>query len=202
MSIEDTIRDSIIYALNKEREKQQDRSNTIHVSDIIQCLRKSFFDKKLQFNTFNLSMLRGKAMHDILLKHMAEYLNGKYEVEVKHTIGDVNIIGTVDLVFGNNNIIELKTAGYQYNTIPTRYIYQVQAYLNIIRGNVGYLVIIHNNDIRIHTIYRDDAFYDILCNRAIELYNSLHNNTIPKSRTIEYSETKYDCKYCAYKDLC
>lgn len=202
MEINKRIRDSIQYALKKESAKQEDRSNSIHVSDIIQCLRKSYYDKKNKHNMLNLSMLRGKSMHDILLKHMAEYLNAKYEVEVKYTIDNIDIIGTIDILLDNGDIIELKTAGYTMHSIPSRYIYQVQAYLNIIRGNIGYLVIIYNNDISIHNIHRDEDFLHIIEDRTKDLYYALCSNTIPKNRWIYHSDAKYECYNCRYRHKC
>lgn len=201
MTIYKRIRESIDYALKKESEKQQNRSNTIHVSDIIQCLRKSYYDKKTG-NIMNLSMIRGKAMHDILLKHMAEYLDAKYEVEVKYSIDDIDIIGTIDILLNNNDVIELKTMGYSPHTIPSRYIYQIQAYLNIVDGKTGYLVTICNNDVNIYDIHKDDEFINIMERRAKNLYHALCNNTTPKERWINYSDIKYECKLCRYRNNC
>jgi len=67
----------IIRAIfNKAKQYQEDRSNTIHVTDLTGCIRKSYYIKKHGFplnEKMAFWLLFGAVVHDMLTPIIAEY---------------------------------------------------------------------------------------------------------------------------------
>ena len=93
----------------------QDRSGSVHVTDLTGCLRKSYYDKTIKTPTFPHEMLNrsvGTWIHSIL-----EGNDPLVESEVPLSI--LGLVGTADAIYEEGRLLDLKTTRWLYpNKVP------------------------------------------------------------------------------------
>jgi len=200
--LEELIRQAIF---KKAREYQEDRSNTIHVTDLTGCIRRSYYIKKHGFpldEKRSFWLLFGAVVHDMLTPVIAEFLNGVREVRTVYEYKGVEIQATAD-VLADDVVVELKTC----NKIPYQpyqsHIEQINAYMHIFDVPKGMIVYISRTqlDVRIFDYYGDWQLLQHTLDKAVVLNNALKNN-IPPPCNLPLAERKFYCRDCHFKTQC
>ncbi|MHA1828793.1 MAG: GxxExxY protein [Candidatus Heimdallarchaeaceae archaeon] len=196
----------IIRAIfNKAKELQEDRSDTIHVTDLTGCIRKSYYIKKHGFpldEKMAFWLIFGALVHDILTPVIAEHLNGEREVRTVYEYKGVEIQATVD-VLAEDVVVELKTC----NKIPYQpyqsHIEQINAYMHFFDVPLGIIVYVSRTQlgVKIFEYYGDWQLLQYTLDKAIILNNALENNTPPPCN-LPLSERKFYCRECYFKTQC
>jgi CRISPR-associated protein Cas4 len=175
-----------------------DREKTIHVSDLVYCLRKAYFRLKGVTPTDDVAVeyqIIGKTLHKII-QDVFKYV----EVEIEN----YGIKGTVDILEGNQKTpIEIKTTRKKIETtqdIPTVYLTQLAYYLTLLDTHVGYLVILNviNADLKIFTveINLQETKKELLGKKQLLEYalNQENYSILPK--------LEWMCKTCEFRSVC
>ena len=196
----------IIQAIfNKAKQYQEDRSNTIHVTDLTGCIRKSYYIKKHGFplnEKMAFWLLFGAVVHDMLTPIIAEYLNGEREVRTVYEYQGVEIQATAD-VLADDVVVELKTCNkLPYNPYSS-HIEQINAYMHIFDKPKGLIIYISRTQlgVRIFDYYGDWQLFQYTLDKAKVLKNALDND-IPPPSNLPLAERKLYCKECPFKTLC
>ena len=179
--------------------------DTVHVGEVVQCLRKSWFNRKYG-DVRNLNHLSdskcvilglGLASHFVLEEALRElgYVTEK-PVTVEFPNG-LKLIGTPD-AYNDKVVLEVKTV----NKIPDypyeHHILQLNAYLNILNYDSGLIVYICKKDgrVKIYEIRRDMRKYVQILERAKKLYYHISKDIPPEP------EPSHLCNYCEWKLYC
>jgi len=197
------IKNAIEFALLNFQLKRQHVYADIQVTDLTQCLRKSYFTKKENAicDNPNVQLIIGILLHDIVLKELEEVLDGKSEVLTVHVIpynGEfIKLYGMCDFL-ADNYILELKTCFKTPEKPFDNHIEQVNAYLHMFDRENGYIVYLSRNslDIRIFEVEKDEVLWNNTINRAVLLHEALKRDEPPEP------EPSHLCEYCPYKHKC
>jgi len=192
----------IVYA-SFRRAWEEDRggfpppSDTIYVTEVSQCLLKSWFQRTVAEPPSDnkiILMVMGDSAHYL----MKDYFPlGSGEMGVEKTIDGVKIKGRADRV-GEDFIIEFKTVSYIPKSPYEAHIKQAQLYLWLFEKNIAFIIYVSraNGEINIFRIERDDKLIKELLDRAKILSSYLKRGVMPKP------EKSNLCNYCEYIDLC
>ena len=197
----------------------------LHVHDLIQCPRRSFFELYFGANPIPKDhMIFGRILHNTLLREVIpKALKTKYiEKEVKHEVKlkdqIITIKGRIDAIIEYNNeliLLELKTtqAGYIVRE-HMRAIAYTQACTYTYIWNQHYTpeikkiwLLITQYPLRIDDKWRIEIYeysYDPevaqkAIERGITIINHLINNTIPKDNCPLF---EFECKDCPFNIIC
>jgi len=208
--------ESTIYNMFRQMLKQQLRirkKDEIHVSEVVQCLRKAYYYRKYG-DPLTLSHLSdtkcvilglGICTHmglQSLFQQMRFQTEKEVRVKVHTKLGSFDFIGTIDL-YRSDMIVELKTV----NKIPERpyehHLRQVICYQAMCSGTSGeilpaYIVYICKRDGRVKIFqvkYEADVYSEML-ERAVRLYMCLRKDVLPEP------ERSHLCKYCEFQFRC
>jgi len=190
---------------NKALEIQHDRSDGIHVTDLTTCLRRSYYIKKHGFpmnEKLAYWLLFGQVIHDMVEKEIAEYYNGKAEMQGYIKWDNVKVHATCD-VLTDQYVIEIKTC----NRIPYKpydnHREQLNAYLHIFNRQIGKLVYISRSQLQSHvfTIQPEYTLFVETMQKAVVLDQALKNNKPPRCN-LSLDQRKFYCRDCPYKDKC
>jgi CRISPR/Cas system-associated exonuclease Cas4 (RecB family) len=176
-----------------------DREKTIHVSDLVYCLRKAYYRLKGQpaTNTSTIEyQIIGKTLHQIIQNAFAY---------VEQEVENYGIKGTVDILEGHETKIpiEIKTTRRKIQNIkdiPQTYLTQLSYYLVLLDVRVGYLAILNvvDADLKLYIVEIDieEAKKEMLGKKALLEYALEQNNP--------YILPKLDwmCSSCEYKGMC
>jgi len=181
-----------------DRETRYD-DNVIYVTEIVGCIRRSWFRRKYGRDRITKDMLLGLNIHSWILpvvmeKLMYYDLNVEYEkpVSVHFTREGFILAGRVDLA-GEDYIIELKVTE---RTEPTRaWIRQANLYADILDKSRFYIVLV-GNGVKVYKYNRDKNLANYLLGLAVEYYKCITEKRIPE--IVDRDE----CKYCEYKHIC
>ena len=180
--------------------------DTVHVGEVVQCLRKSWFNRKYGDlkNLNHLSNAKcvilglGFASHFVLEEALREL---GYVVEKPVTVefpNGLKLIGTPD-GFNSQVVLEIKTV----NSIPSKpyehHVLQLNAYLNMLNMDLGLIIYISKRDgrIKIFEVRRDTRKYLQVIERARLLHKYLKENIPPDpepSRLCDFCEWKLWCR--------
>jgi len=184
------------------------RPHEIHVHEVVQCMRKSYYERKYGSSDFrHLSDTKcvilglGLLTHEKLEELFAQTFNAQCEKVVMRDI-IVNgikykVVGTIDILY-DTTLIDLKTV----NKIPDRpyshHYYQLQLYMWLTDLYKSYIVYIskRRGTIRIYEVIRDNKVIDQLIERIHYYIACISSDTIPKR------EKSYLCNYCEYSLNC
>lgn len=202
MGISELIENRIIELAKKY---QEDRSNTIHVTDLTTCIRKSYYIKKYGFpmdKKMAFWMLFGALVHEIVNPTIAEAFNGQTEVRKTYKFGDIEIEATPDILT-DNMVIEVKTCARVPERPYSSHQEQINAYLHIFDRPKGLIVYISRTELDIRTFeyYGDAQLFNYTLDKALALYKALESNT-PPDCNIPLSERKFYCRNCQFRHLC
>ena len=200
--LEDLIRQAI---LESAREYQQDRRDSIHITDLTTCLRRSYYTKKLGFplnEKIAFWLLFGAVIHELLTPVIAKYLNGEREVQTTYKYQGIEIQATAD-VLADDVVVELKTCNKLPYSPYKSHLEQINAYIHIFDVPKGLIVYISRTqlEVRIFDYYGDaDLFYHTLEKAKILKYAL--DKGVPPPCNIPITERKFYCKECPFKDIC
>lgn len=193
----------IYYMLNtvldKYTKNEELSNNEVTVSELVRCLRRSYFDRNSWILQIGLSAFRGIAMHKLLLETFVEKFGGEMEYVVKKEYNGITIRGTIDYINKDEDfLVEVKTSNY--HKILNRYIYQAKMYMYLSGVSRAFVLLLTNTDAYVADIPYDPNIEDIILKRATELHNALVNNIPPNSTSIDPFES--ECHFCQYLHEC
>ena len=192
-----------IYELFSEiyykRKPKQYKDDEIHVTEAIQCLLKSFYQRKVKRELLDSKIVIlsfGSLIHEALQDTLKKR-GYQLEAEGKMKLDGVTIYAHADAMH-NDHILEFKTiTRFPSKPLPHHKL-QLNAYLYIFDRPIGYLVYIHkpSGTIKIYDVERNETLFKYICLRASRLVTHLTSNKKPDP------EPSWLCDYCEYVDLC
>lgn len=198
------ISEAYIYRLILEAAKQRSRVSydpaTIHVSEVVSCLRKTYYyrTRLTQISPIQALKILGNRLHEAV----QEVLNGRgyiVEHEVKLRSGEVTLVGHIDAYSPDgDHIIELKTVSKIPDEPYSQHRRQAQIYLELSRVPKAYIVYISRLDgrVRVFRILRDKKILRWAFERARKLHSHLAERKAPDR------ERSILCSYCEFKSIC
>jgi len=179
--------------------------DTVHVGEVVQCLRKSWFNRKYgdpgSLNHLSDSKCvilgLGLASHFVLeeaLKQLGYVTEKQIILEFPNGL---KLAGTPD-AYNDKVVLEVKTV----NRIPDHpyehHVLQLNAYLNMLNMDLGLIIYIckRNGRIKIFEVRRDTRKYLQVLERAKRLYYHISKDLPPDP------EPSYLCNYCEWRLYC
>jgi len=191
--------DEIVIEIAEEM--QEDRSNEIHVTDLVGCIRASYF-KKIYGARFNLtqaiSVILGLGLHELFIPFLAGKLNGEYEVEMEYE----GIKGKADIVT-DEYVVEVKTV----NNIPYKpyksHLEQLNFYMQVLNKSKGLLLYIGkiSHVTKLYEFFGDKDMFLKTLEKGKELKEALEKRKPPKCN-LSLVEQRIYCKNCMYRREC
>jgi len=208
--------ESTIYNMFRQMLKQQLRirkKDEIHVSEVVQCLRKAYYYRKYG-DPLTLSHLSdtkcvilglGICAHmglQSLFQQLGFQVEKEVSVQVHTSAGAFRFVGTIDL-YRSDMIVELKTV----NKIPDRpyehHLRQIicyQAMAGAESGEITPACIVYickkDGHIKVFQVKYDSRVYSEMLERAVRLYTCLRKDVLPEP------ERSHLCKYCEFQFRC
>ena len=175
-------------------------SRVIHVTEVTQCLRRSYFlrTRLVQLSPANALRLIGDEVHKALQEVLKRY---GYEVEFRVAIdaGDVKLVGHVDAYHPKGKyIIEFKTVAKIPKSPYPNHLMQTQAYIALTYSRTGFIAYIarDNGDVKVFKVRPNKQTLRKLILRARELSKALTKGGPPRP------EKSPLCNQCEFKYLC
>ncbi|MEM2612447.1 MAG: PD-(D/E)XK nuclease family protein [Thermoproteota archaeon] len=222
--LEEQFEDVVIDAIENEyRSNARKNYEYIGVTEVVSCLRRSYFNRKYPDTvpSWSTSALIGKYLHDIIENHFMRVFKD-YIVEKEVTFYDGILSGTVDLLLISKDcderiVIDIKTASRIPDKPYESHTLQVNAYLHLANATEGYIIYVDKRYAK--NVLTNDKFvkafkllfyssvdckwytknrrlYDNLKERALILKRCLDTNTPPR---YEWTE---NCAYCEHAKRC
>ncbi len=184
-----------------EASRRELSSDAIHVSEAVQCLRRSYWDRMKPAVTRDINavlMAIGSGLHRVL-QEVLESDGWIAEYRVERSIKNLfRLVGHIDLYHPEHGaVVEIKTV----SAIPERpypqHVMQLNAYLAMVRARRGFLVYVaRDGRIEVFRHSFDPDYYRSVIKRAFLLWTSLRRREPPKP------ERGPLCEYCPYKLHC
>ncbi len=198
-----TLSSSTIYEWFFEimsKERRMHKPNVIHVSELTQCLLKSYWNRirvERKIDIKNVIYTIGNGLHKALQDHLAAK-GWNAEVELKMKLGPFILVGHADLISPDNEVVEIKTTSKIPEKPYENHLMQLNAYLYMGKARKGYLVYIDKNQglVKVFKHYRDNRLWGELKQRAYTFWSHLKEKKAPKP------ERSILCNYCEWKWLC
>lgn len=198
-----TITDQFMYELFSEiyynRVFREYSDTEVSVTETIQCLLKSFFQRKVRRKMYSSKIVIlsfGDLVHLALREPL---LKRGYDVELegKYNIGNITLYAHGDAVTKTHGL-ETKTITRMPHEPLTHHFLQANAYSYIFGKPEWYLAYLHKPSgiIKTFPVERNDNAFQFTCLRSVRLSHHLIGNTMP------IPEPSWLCKYCEYTDLC
>ncbi len=172
----------------------------IHVSEVVSCLRRSYFlrTRPVHVNPANALRLIGDEVHRALQEVLRRY---GYEVEFRVAIdtGNVKLVGHVDAYHPNKkHIIEFKTAAKIPESPYPNHLMQAQAYIAMTYSRTGFIAYIarDNGKVKVFKVSPNKQILRKLIFRARELSKALTKGEPPRP------EKSALCNQCEFRYLC
>ena len=177
----------------------------VHVTELVQCLRKSWFSRKFGdveklshlSDTKCVILALGILAHRELARRL-EPLGFSCEVDLEYRVRDGLILcGRPDAV-GENCVLEFKTvSSIPPNPYEHHYL-QINTYLYMAGKQYGYLIYISKRDgvIKVFDVYRSEEYWRYVLTRAEKYQRYLVEDVCPPA------EVHYLCQYCEWWLLC
>jgi len=187
---------SEIYYKHEPREYKNDE---VHVTEAIQCLLKSFYQRKIRRKLLDSKIVVlsfGTLIHEALQKVLKKR-GYRLEVGGKIKLDGVTLYGHADALH-DDHILEFKTITRFPSEPLSHHKLQLNAYLYIFDKPIGYLVYVHkpSGTIKVYTVEPNEISFKYVCYRALRLTTHLTSNKTPSP------EPSWLCDYCEYVDLC
>ena len=187
---------SEIYYKHEPREYKDDE---VHVTEAIQCLLKSFYQRKLKRELYDSKIvvlsfgtLIHEALQDVLKKR-----GYALEVEGRKKLDGVILYAHADALH-DDHILEFKTITRFPSEPLNHHKLQLNAYLHIFNKPIGYLVYVHkpSGTVKVYNVTPNETSFKYICLRASRLVAHLKSNKMPEP------EPSWLCDYCEYVDVC
>jgi len=227
MNIEALLEASYMNAIRRFlQENKREYDGRIHVSHVLQCLRRSYYEIKAPPETVpNFNLFIGIGIHElieaILVRELSEYCgmirNVYYEVEISNGV----CVGTPDLIIEFDDyrvVVDLKTTKYNLpnsknkfaEKMLEKYIMQTVAYVHMTNSDFGILMFIkrQNGKPKFFRVERNDSIYREVISRCKRLKRALELNEEPEGEPDVFCEPYIDPKTgekrggCPFYDSC
>jgi len=191
--------DEIVIEIAKEM--QEDRRDEVHVTDLVGCIRASYFRKVygVRFNlTQAISVILGLGVHEFFIPYLAGRLGGDYEVEVEYE----GIKGRADVVT-DEYVVEVKTV----NNIPIQpfrsHLEQLNFYMQVLDKPKGYVFYIGRSSYKVamYEYYGDRELFLRTLEKGKELIKALKERKPPKCN-LGIVDQHFYCRNCMYRGEC
>jgi len=173
--------------------------NEAGTTESVQCLRKSFYQRKLARKLYEpktVILSFGRIVHIALQEQLKQH---GYNVEVEKPIPIQNItLYTHTDALHDTHTLELKTITSMPSQILLHHFHQANAYTVAHKKPIGYVAYIHKPSgiIKVFPYKPIIESFNYVCARAVRLSYSLRHNIVPDP------EPSWLCRYCEYIDLC
>lgn len=182
--------------------------DTIFPSEVGVCFRKSYLSRMVEFEKEidELHLDLGDQHHETIEQYFKEKLNCLTEVEVKDEIEGMKISGRVDIIC-NNDLIEIKTIGYNFYKVKEYHLYQVALYYKILKkqnyqiDNV-YIIYLNRVNKEIKQIKIETQVLEEYYQKAVEWIRKLKEYLKEKDYRKIPGANNYVCKSCNLKSYC
>lgn len=183
----------ILMKIFKEMEASEYKENSYGVTELITCLRLSYFRRTLaDFPSLPevYQLVRGHMFH----KFFGSEFELK-EIKLEKDFGDFKVIGIVDA--GNGNLYEFKSVSKLPMMPYPQHILQIQAYdsLSDLKYKRLMLVYFSMNNFTVFEVPKKNVV-EFLESRAKKLHECLKNNQVPEKEDIGL------CGFCRFKIEC
>ena len=169
------------------------------VTESIQCLLKSFFQRKLRraLHEPKIVILSfGSIVHEALREPL---IRRKYEVEkeISVAIRDVLMYAHGDAVHTDHGL-EFKTITARPTRVLSHHYLQANSYTYMFQKPLWYVDYIHKPSgyNKVFSVIPNEEAFRYVTLRAYRLCTCLRSNTMPPP------EPSWLCTYCEYRDLC
>ena len=194
---------NLLLQLLKYDEEEHRKENTIYVTQVLQCLRRSYYEIRYGVDLsykLNKHILIGSAIHKYI-----EYLINKYkdrldmyieaEKHIEFEYGKYRVVGRADIVT-DEEIWEIKAVSKTYKIPSLLHITQANIYAYLLQKPRIRLIYIRDNNIDEFVYNYAPRLTDMFFNRLNTLVIYLeHNNEPPR-------EEDFWCSTCPYKYQC
>ncbi len=196
--IVDLIRSAVIRGVRREYPLDK---NTVAVTEVIGCLRQSFYNRVFLYELDYPSafrILRGILMHEWLAERLPVGLTEtgeREELRLELDLGDGGkLVGRADYVVGDY-VIELKTTSRRKLDAPREeHVKQVLLYMYMLGKERGFIVYLHDSgDISAFPVKMDRELVKKLLNKAKALRKALKEGVPPPPEPGSY------CKWCQWR---
>lgn len=183
--------------LTKQQLPNPDDPNTIAVSEIARCLRKSYYRRKgikgEALERSNVTSFVGIAVHKLLLEYLSSKRGYLVNVHCEYRLREgITLVGEVDAV-GYDHILEIKTSPAPPSFLIPYHHLQVVAYMRPLKKRRGYVIYISKSGhLTIFEAYYSPVVFNRVVQRAKVLRDALINNYTPER---EYSPFCHSCEY-------
>ena len=183
----------------------QFRDGSLHVTELLYCLRKAYFRRKITDVEKELTqrwyLYRGNVFDQLWTP-----LFNRNQVRVTYRVpGGPNIVGRIDFIWEENGepvIYELKTISNRYaikDGPKEEHVKQVKFYAYCENIQVAKLIYVSFEGVKIFTIDCSNAeeVVNEIDERARRLYFFLKSERLPPK-----TDKKWECKFCEFSDYC
>ena len=164
-------------------ENRREYDGKIHISHVIQCLRRSFYEIKTPPEVIpNFNLFIGIGIHElieaILVKELSEYCGMVRKVYHEVEVDNGLCVGTPDMVIEfeeSKVVVDLKTTKYDLpnpknkfaERMLEKYIMQTVAYVHMVDADFGILMFIkrQNGKPKFFRVERNDSIYRDIISR-------------------------------------
>lgn len=197
------INEKFMYELFSElyydRALRQYNDDEVGTTESIQCLRKSFCQRKIGRKLLEPKIVIlsfGDIVHTALREPL---LKRGYNVEVegKWKLPNGTLYVHSDAVH-TDHTLENKTITRMPNSPLPHHFLQDNTYNFVLDKPIGYLSYLHKPSgiIKVFPCIKQEESFKYVCLRGIRLIHHLTRNTIPQP------EPSWLCQYCEYYDMC
>jgi len=176
--------------------------NTLYVTDMTFCLRKSFFN--IMFNAKTprqWNMVLGSLLHEVCEKLIKDAIGAETEVECGYEFDGWRIVGRADLVT-DDAVYDFKFVKYTENEDTLfEYSLQVNAYATMLNKEKYYVIFVNvtNGDVKAYEFKQLDALWQEFLDRARVIIDAVESNGDKLPPRTKY---QWMCRYCPYSFVC
>jgi CRISPR/Cas system-associated exonuclease Cas4 (RecB family) len=182
-----------------QRELPNYDNNEVSTTQAIQCLLKSFYERKLgrkllepKVVILSFGTIVHSALQDVLRKEGYET-----EVEKGFDIPNGTLFTHTDALHPEHSL-EIKTITGMPHEILSQHYLQSNTYTSVHRRPIGYVGYIHKPSgiCKVFSHQQDQRQFEYVLMRSVRLITHLKTNSTP------VPEPSWLCQYCEYTDLC
>jgi len=180
------------------------KDKTIYVTQVCQCLRKSFYELTMPIvdinDVFRKHLVIGSSIHLYIQKLLSNYCGElgykcRIEVPIEFEYNNYKILGRADAVI-NDVVVEFKTTVKDVKIPNMLHLMQTNLYTHILGLNKYVVVYVTPNDILEFNYTFNNELLNMFMRRLNILVNALNSMNVPSP------EEDVWCKNCLYKHLC
>ena len=207
------VRRAVERYLQTNRELRERTHKVFYASELGYCPLKIFFSitrpRMAEVRALKVFKL-GDLAHEFVQQVLQDTYGAEAEVPIRQVVDDtrgIELHGRID-VLHEGVPYELKSAARLPDSPYDHHVAQINAYLNLLGADEGYLVYVEKNSFEIAQFpVRRDAD---LWRRCLEKIRLVHDAVETDSQSDLYSAAgehldegnTWECRYCTYRDIC